>query len=48
VTAVALRNGAAARAGYTQGMAIFTNTKTGLMAEASVGGQKFTFEPIGE
>lgn len=48
VSAVALKNGAAARAGYTQGMAIFTMTKTGLMAEASVGGQKFSFTPIGE
>ncbi|NUO50008.1 MAG: lipid-binding SYLF domain-containing protein [Polyangiaceae bacterium] len=48
VSAVALKNGAAARAGYTQGMAIFTMTKTGLMAEASVGGQKFSFTPIGQ
>jgi lipid-binding SYLF domain-containing protein len=46
LTAVALERGATTRAGYTEGMAIFTMTKTGLMAEASVGGQKFSFEPF--
>ena len=25
---------------------VFTKAKSGLMAEATVGGQKFTFEPI--
>ena len=31
--------------GYTKGMAIFTVAKGGLMYEASVGGQKFTYTP---
>lgn len=30
---------------YRKGMAIFIHTKGGLMYEASVGGQKFTFSP---
>jgi lipid-binding SYLF domain-containing protein len=30
---------------YTDGLAIFTKAKGGLMYEASVGGQKFKFEP---
>jgi len=32
--------------GYRKGMAIFTIAKGGLMAEMSLGGQKFTYEPI--
>jgi hypothetical protein len=28
---------------YTLGMAVFTMTKGGLMYEASIGGQKFTY-----
>ncbi len=32
--------------GYTKGMAIFVNSKGGFMAEAAIGGQRFTFEPI--
>lgn len=32
---------------YHKGMAVFTLAKGGLMYEASVGGQKFKFEPIG-
>lgn len=32
---------------YHQGMAVFTLAKGGLMYEASIGGQKFTFEPVG-
>jgi hypothetical protein len=31
---------------YQDGVAVFTIGKGGLMAEASVGGQKFTFEPF--
>jgi len=27
-------------------VAIFTNISGGVMADASVGGQKFTFEPV--
>jgi len=46
-SAVALSAGAAAAANYENGVAIFTATKTGLMYEASVGGQKFGFKPFG-
>jgi lipid-binding SYLF domain-containing protein len=45
-SAVALRSGASANAKYQNGVAIFTATTGGLMAEASVGGQKFSFEPF--
>jgi len=43
-SAVAATAGAAADADYNSGVAVFTNTTGGLMFEASVGGQKFTFE----
>ena len=46
VSAVALQSGAAASAKYQDGVALFTATKGGMMAEASVGGQKFKFEPF--
>jgi len=45
-SAVALDQGAAQVAKYRNGVAIFTKMKGGLMAEASVGGQKFSFEPF--
>jgi lipid-binding SYLF domain-containing protein len=45
-SAVALNEGAAAVARFQNGVAIFTHVKGGAMAEASVGGQKFTFEPF--
>jgi lipid-binding SYLF domain-containing protein len=45
-SAVALKSGASANAKYQNGVAIFTATKGGLMAEAAVGGQKFSFEPF--
>jgi len=45
-SAVALSAGAAANASYQDGVAVFTASKTGLMYEASVGGQKFTFHPL--
>lgn len=38
--------GTQAKAGYLKGMAIFIHAKGGLMYEASVGGQKFSFTPI--
>ena len=44
-TAVALDRGAGANADYDKGVAIFTLGEKGLMAEASIGGQKFSFEP---
>lgn len=43
-TAVAATAGAAATAPYTNGVKIITMVKGGLMYEASVGGQQFTFE----
>lgn len=45
-SAVALKSGAAGSAKYTDGVVIFTHVKGGLMAEASIGGQKFTFAPL--
>ena len=38
--------GEQARRNYTRGMAVFIHTKGGLMYEASIGGQKFTFQPL--
>ncbi len=46
VSAVAAASGAAATAKYQQGVAVFTVAVGGLMYEASVGGQKFGFEPF--
>ena len=43
-SAVAVTAGASADAGYAEGVAIFTMAKGGLMLEASIGGQGFTFE----
>lgn len=45
VSAVAANRGASSDAEYNHGVAIFTMTKGGLMAEASVGGQKFSYVP---
>ena len=45
-SAVAISAGAAADANYQRGVAVFTLSKAGLMYEASVGGQKFGFEPF--
>jgi lipid-binding SYLF domain-containing protein len=46
VSAVALKSGASADAKYKEGVAVFTLMKGGAMAEASVGGQKFSYEPL--
>lgn len=46
VSAVVAATGASANARYAQGVAVFTLPKGGLMAEASVGGQKFAFTPF--
>jgi lipid-binding SYLF domain-containing protein len=46
MSAVALKSGASANAKYTGGVAVFTQAKGGLMLEMSVGGQKFTYEPL--
>ena len=45
-SAIAAAAGVAANATYRFGVAIFTLGKGGLMYEASVGGQKFSFTPI--
>ncbi len=45
-TAVAATAGAAATTSYERGVAVFNMTRGGLMAEASVGGQRFSFERL--
>jgi lipid-binding SYLF domain-containing protein len=44
-SAIALKDGVSKAAEYNNGVAIFTMGTGGLMFEASVGGQKFSFEP---
>jgi len=44
-SAVLATAGASADAAYNKGVAIFTNISGGVMADASVGGQKFEFTP---
>jgi lipid-binding SYLF domain-containing protein len=43
LSAVIVESGAAKAARYTDGVAVFVMPRAGAMAEASVGGQKFTF-----
>jgi lipid-binding SYLF domain-containing protein len=43
VTGVAATTGAAAKADYKAGMVVFITTDKGLMVDASLGGQKFTY-----
>ena len=43
-SAVAVTAGASADADYDSGVAVFTNVGGGLMADASIGGQKFSYE----
>jgi lipid-binding SYLF domain-containing protein len=45
LSAVAAAEGVSKDAKYVNGVAVFTLAKTGLMAEASVGGQKLKFHP---
>jgi lipid-binding SYLF domain-containing protein len=45
-SAVALKSGATANAKYTDGVAVFTTGEAGLMYEASIGGQKFSYQPM--
>ncbi len=45
VSAVAVTAGVSADAAYNNGVAIFTIVKGGLMYEASVGGQRFSYDP---
>jgi len=44
-SAVALKAGASQAADFREGMMIFTMPRGGLMVEASVGGQEFSFTP---
>ncbi len=44
-SAVAATAGASADASYAGGVAVFTMTTGGLMFQASIGGQNFTYEP---
>lgn len=44
--ATAAASGASANAKYKQGVAVFTMATGGLMFEANVGGQKFSFTPL--
>lgn len=44
-SAVILKSGAAAAAPYNEGTKTFVYARGGAMAEASVGGQKFSFKP---
>lgn len=44
-SAVAVTAGASANVKYSNGVMVFTQQKGGLMYEASIGGQKFDFDP---
>ena len=46
VSAVAAAEGASRAAKYREGVAVFTLPKKGLMVQASVGGQRFKYEPM--
>ncbi|HET7002733.1 MAG TPA: YSC84-related protein [Puia sp.] len=46
ISAVALQSGASKNAKYADGVLVFTQDLSGLMAEATVGGQKFTYKPL--
>lgn len=45
-SAVAVKAGASSDAVYDNGMAVFTMAKGGLMYEASIAGQKFSYKPL--
>jgi lipid-binding SYLF domain-containing protein len=44
-TGVAVKSGASETADYSEGVAVFTMVKGGLMGEASIGGQNFSYVP---
>jgi lipid-binding SYLF domain-containing protein len=46
VSAVAAAEGTALIAKYREGVLVFTLPRSGLMAQASIGGQKFRFKPL--
>ena len=45
-SAVAVTKGAATNVKYRNGVLVFTQEKGGLMYEASIGGQKFSYKPL--
>ncbi|TVQ52701.1 MAG: hypothetical protein EA377_09645, partial [Phycisphaerales bacterium] len=45
-SAVAATAGASADADFSDGVLVFTQTRGGLMYEATIGGQNFSFEPV--
>ncbi|MGE3106851.1 MAG: YSC84-related protein [Phycisphaerales bacterium] len=45
-SAIAAESGAAATNDFSNGIAVFTMPRGGLMFEASIGGQKFSYKPI--
>ncbi len=45
-TAVLVNTGMATNSDYSNGVAIFVIPKAGIMAEATVGGQKFSYKPL--
>ncbi len=45
-SAVAMKSGAADTAKYTDGVLVFVEPLAGLMVEAAIGGQSFSFQPV--
>ncbi len=45
-SAIAVESGAGATNDFNKGVAVFTMPRGGLMFEASIGGQKFSFSPL--
>jgi lipid-binding SYLF domain-containing protein len=45
-SAIAAKAGASANANYRDGVVVFSQEKGGLMLEASLGGQKFSYQPL--
>jgi lipid-binding SYLF domain-containing protein len=46
VNAIAAAEGAALNAKYREGVLVFTLPRSGLMAQAAIGGQKFSYKPL--
>jgi lipid-binding SYLF domain-containing protein len=46
VSAIAVKSGASANANYSNSVVVFSQEKSGLMLEASLGGQKFTYKTL--
>jgi lipid-binding SYLF domain-containing protein len=45
-SAIVAKAGSSANANYRDGVVVFSQGKGGLMLEASLGGQKFTYKPL--